>query len=215
MTSIENSPSRSEPLRETEDGEAPVEEQPRRRPRPRELRRKGIVGIFTGDGKGKSTAAFGIAVRAAGNAMPVLIVQFIKGDWKTGETTSFAKLAPTVRFERMGRGFTIDYLANPRISDDEHQASADEALAFVQEQLASGNWAVIILDEILGAIKAGLISIDQVIGLIDAKPEMLHLILTGRNAPDALIERADLVTEMREVKHPFRSGIMAQRGIEF
>lgn len=195
--------------------EAPAAPVTKSRPKPKEIRRKGLVAIFTGNGKGKSTASFGIALRSAGNRMPVLIVQFIKGEWKTGEVEALAQFAPLVRIERMGRGFTIDHLRNPRITDNEHQLAADAAITLVREQIVSGAWAVVILDEILGAIKAGLVSLETVIGLVEAKPEMLHLILTGRDAPDALIERADLVTEMREIKHPFRAGIMAQRGIEF
>lgn len=180
-----------------------------------EKRRKGLVVIYTGNGKGKTTAALGLALRAAGNRLPVLIVQFIKGQWKTGEQHTLPVLAPTIRLERMGKGFTIERLRNRRVALDEHQRAAQEAFEFTREQVLGGEWAMVILDELLGAIKAGLVPLEDVMELVREKPEMLHLVMTGRNAPDALVEAADLVTEMREIKHPYKAGIAAQRGIEF
>jgi cob(I)alamin adenosyltransferase len=177
--------------------------------------RKGLTIVYTGNGKGKTTAALGLALRAAGNRLPVLIVQFIKGQWKTGEQHTLPLLSPYVRLERMGKGFTIERLRNKRIAMDEHHRAAHEAFEFAREQLLSGAWAMVVLDEVLGAIKAGLVPLEDVLALVAEKPEMAHLVLTGRNAPDALVVAADLVTEMREVKHPYRAGIAAQRGIEF
>jgi cob(I)alamin adenosyltransferase len=178
-------------------------------------RRTGLVIVNTGNGKGKTTAALGLALRAAGHRMRVLIVQFIKGAWKTGESQALPLLAPQVDLYRMGRGFTIDRLRDRRVSDEEHAQAAQEALAFAREQVAAGAYQVVILDEVLGSIKAGLVSLEQVLDVVRAKPESVHLVLTGRNAPSELIEVADLVTEMQPIKHPYQQGIMAQRGIEF
>jgi cob(I)alamin adenosyltransferase len=181
----------------------------------RNRRRKGLVIINTGNGKGKTTAAMGLGLRATGNRMRVLVVQFIKGSWKTGEVEAIKRLGPEFELIRMGRGFTIDRLRDQRISDEEHRASAQEALELTRARLTSGEYQVVILDEILGSIKAGLVDLDQVLALVADKPADLHLVLTGRNAPPELIEAADLVTEMRPIKHPYDAGIMAQRGVEF
>lgn len=178
-------------------------------------KRKGLVIVFTGNGKGKTTAAMGMGVRAAGNKMRVLAVQFIKGQWKTGEQAALQQLAPYFELRRMGKGFTIEGLRDERIPPEEHQRAAQEALAMVREELASGGWDVVILDEILGAIKAGLVTLEQVLELVLLKPPMLHLVLTGRGAPPELVQVADLVTEMRPIKHPYEQGIPAQRGVEF
>jgi cob(I)alamin adenosyltransferase len=178
-------------------------------------RRKGLVIINTGDGKGKSTAAFGMGMRAAGNKMRVLCLQFIKGAWKTGETEAVKQLAPYFELAKTGRGFTIDRLRDQRITDEEHRQAAQQGIVWVREKLTSGDYQVVILDEILGSIKAGLVTLDQVLELVSAKPADVHLVLTGRGAPPQLIEVADLVTEMRPIKHPYQAGIMAQRGVEF
>ena len=183
----------------------------RRQPR----QHKGLVIVNTGNGKGKTTAAMGLAVRASGNGMKVLIVQFIKGRWKSGEREAL-KHIPGIDVYVMGLGFTIDRLRDERTTDDEHQAAATEAFTFARERLISGDYAMVVLDEILGSINAGLVTLDQVLELVSVKPADAHLVLTGRNAPEALIDAADLVTEMREVKHPYKlQGITAQRGIEF
>jgi cob(I)alamin adenosyltransferase len=178
-------------------------------------RRKGLVIINTGNGKGKTTAALGMGMRAAGNRMKVLVVQFIKGFWKTGEVESIKKLAPYFDLERMGKGFTIERLRDQRISDEEHRQAAQAALALARERMLSGEYQMVILDEILGSIKAGLVSLEQVLDFVAAKPPDLHLVLTGRNAPPELVEVADLVSEIMPIKHPYQNGIMAQRGIEF
>jgi cob(I)alamin adenosyltransferase len=181
----------------------------------RNRRRKGLVIINTGNGKGKTTAAFGLGLRAAGNRMKVLCLQFIKGAWKTGETEAVKLLAPNFELVKTGRGWTIERLRDQRITDEEHKAAAQEGLVWVRERILSGEYQVVILDEILGSIKAGLVTLDQVLELVSIKPPDLHLVLTGRNAPPELIEVADLVTEMQPIKHPHQAGIMAQRGIEF
>jgi cob(I)alamin adenosyltransferase len=181
----------------------------------KEKRRKGLVIVFTGNGKGKTTAAMGLALRASGNKMRVRVIQFIKGSWKTGEVEAVKPLAPLFEIVRAGLGFTIDRLRDPRIEPEEHRAAAQSGLDEARQAIASGDFAVVILDEILGAIKADLVTTGQVMSLIETKPPMLHLVLTGRDAPAEIIDAADLVTEMRLIKHPYQAGIIAQRGVEF
>jgi cob(I)alamin adenosyltransferase len=177
--------------------------------------KKGLVIVNTGDGKGKTTAALGLAMRAAGNRLRVLIIQFIKGKWKTGEAQSFKALEPQIEIVRMGQGFTIERLRDKRIPMEKHELAASEAFARAAEVVRSGDYDMVILDELLGSIKAGLVPLDDVLALVRDKPPALHLVLTGRGAPPELIDAADLVTEMRPVKHAFQQGIKAQRGIEF
>ena len=176
---------------------------------------RGLVIVNTGDGKGKTTASLGLAVRAAGNGFRVLIIQFIKGRWKTGESQSLLKLAPNIQIVRMGMGFTIERVRDPRIPMEEHEEAATRAFERAREVVLADEYDMIVLDEILGSIKANLIGLDDVLGLIRDKPERLHLVLTGRGAPPELVDAADLVTEMKMIKHPFQQGIKAQRGIEF
>ncbi len=180
-----------------------------------EKRRRGLVIVFTGDGKGKTTAAMGLALRAVGNGMRVRVIQFIKGTWKTGEVEAAKALAPNFEIVRAGRGFTIERLRDPRIPMEEHAAAAQAGLEEARRSLASGRLDVLVLDELLGALKARLVTLEQVLDLVAQKPPDLHLVITGRDAPPALIERADLVSEMRLVKHPYEQGIPAQRGVEF
>ena len=176
---------------------------------------RGLVIVNTGDGKGKTTASLGLAVRAAGNGLKVLIIQFIKGRWKTGESQSLPKLAPNIQLVRMGMGFTIERLRDPRIPMEEHEEAAHQAFARAREVVLADEFNMIVLDEILGSIKAGLVTLDDVLSLVRDKPARLHLVLTGRGAPPELIELADLVSEVVPIKHPFQNGIKAQRGIEF
>jgi cob(I)alamin adenosyltransferase len=178
-------------------------------------RRRGLLLVFTGNGKGKSTAAFGLALRAAGNRMPVKVIQFIKGSWKTGEREAINRSVPEIDVEVGGRGFTIDRLRDPKISMPEHHLAARAAFEMAREAVADGRYRMIVLDEILGSIKAGLVSEEEVLELARSRPADLHLVLTGRGATPAIVDAADLVTEMREVKHHYKAGIPAQRGIEF
>jgi cob(I)alamin adenosyltransferase len=190
------------------------QEDGRRRPAPR--KEKGLVLVFTGDGKGKTTAAMGLALRAAGHKLRVLVIQFIKGAWKTGEQEAVRALEPYITLVRAGRGFTLEHLRDPRISMDEHRQAAADGYALAQQAISSGEYDLVILDEICGTLSAGLLSLEEVLQLLERKPPRLHVVLTGRGAPPELIERADLVTEMRLIKHPYRDqGIAAQRGIEF
>jgi cob(I)alamin adenosyltransferase len=177
--------------------------------------RRGLVIVYTGNGKGKTTAALGLAVRAAGNGFRVLFLQFIKGQWKTGESQAVRALAPNMELVRMGKGFTIERLRDKRIPMEEHEQAAADAFARAGEVVRSNAYDMIVLDELLGSIKAGLVPLDNVLQLIRDKPPTLHLVMTGRGAPQALIDAADLVTEMTPIKHPYDQGIKAQRGIEF
>ncbi len=176
-------------------------------------RTKGLVIVFTGDGKGKTTAALGLAMRAVGHHYRVAVVQFIKGTMRTGEQEAAKMLAPYLEWTVGGRGFTEGALS--RATPEEHRRAAQETLRLAEEKLRSRDYRLVILDEVLGAIKAGLISTEQVLALIKAKPPAVHLVLTGRDAPPEIVDAADLVTEMKLVKHPYEQGIAAQKGIEF
>jgi cob(I)alamin adenosyltransferase len=175
--------------------------------------RKGLVIVYTGNGKGKTTAALGLCVRACGYGMKVAIVQFIKGSWQSGEIEGIKKLAPNVEFIRMGRGFVG--IIDDKLPRSEHEKAAGEALEFVRGMLLSNKYDIIILDELNVAVHLGLIEIEDVLKLIDDKPAELNLVITGRNAHKKLIERADLATEMKEIKHPYQKGILAQKGIDY
>ena len=176
--------------------------------------RRGLTIVYTGDGKGKTTAAVGLTVRAAGNKMRVLFVQFIKGSWKSGEREVLRSL-PTVELAVTGRGFTIEGLRNPRIPMQAHQDAAATGWALARQAIQEGAYDLVVLDEILGAINADLVPVDEVLETVRSRPPGLHLVLTGRGAPPELIELADLVSEVRPIKHPYERGIPAQRGIEF
>jgi cob(I)alamin adenosyltransferase len=176
--------------------------------------RHGLTLVFTGNGKGKTTAAVGLTVRAAGNRMRVFFLQFIKGQWKTGERDVLRSL-PGVDLEVTGRGFTIERLRNPRIPMDDHAAAAAHGWQVAQQIVREGQYDVVVLDEVLGAVKAGLVPLDELLDLVRSKPSTLHLVLTGRGAPPEVVEAADLVSEIQPIKHPLARGIKAQRGIEF
>ncbi|MEE9259069.1 MAG: cob(I)yrinic acid a,c-diamide adenosyltransferase [Nitrospinaceae bacterium] len=174
-------------------------------------KRKGLIIVNTGDGKGKSTAAFGVAMRAAGNKMKVFIMQFMKGKWKAGERKSLEKLSPEIEFEAMGDGFTWD-TQNP----EQDRATARKAWDIVYPRLMSGDYQLIVLDEINYVLHYKFFPEEEFLEALRNKPESVHVVCTGRNAPDGLIKLADLVTEMRCVKHPFKDQkIPAQKGIEF
>ena len=176
--------------------------------------RHGLTLVFTGNGKGKTTAAVGLTVRAAGNRMRVFFLQFIKGQWKSGEREILRGL-PGVDLEVTGRGFTIERLRNPKIPMEDHAAAAAHGWEVAQQIVHEGEYDMVVLDEVLGAVKAGLVPLEELLTLVRTKPAKLHLVLTGRGAPADLVELADLVSEVQPVKHPFQRGIKAQRGIEF
>ncbi len=174
---------------------------------------KGLVIVFTGDGKGKSTAALGVALRGCGHKMYVSIVQFIKSLSDTGEAMAIGRLAPEVEFIQGGLGFVS--CCGDTKSLDEHKKVAFDALSLARQRVTSGSWDIVILDEINNAVHLGLIDLKDVMNLVRNKHPKLHLILTGRNAHPDLIAAADLVTEMRNIKHPYGSGTPAQKGIDF
>jgi cob(I)alamin adenosyltransferase len=174
---------------------------------------RGLVIVYTGNGKGKTTAALGLCIRAVGYDEKVCIIQFIKGSWKYGELDGIKRLAPNVELYQKGLGFVG--IIDDKLDKSEHIRAAREALEFAREKIESDKYDIVILDEINVAVGLELIKVEDVMGLIDCKPELTDLVLTGRNARQEIIERADLVTEMREIKHPYQKGIMAQRGIDF
>lgn len=173
----------------------------------------GLIIVYTGDGKGKTTAALGMALRAVGRGWRVLMIQFGKGAWHYAELDSSQRLAPDFEIVPMGIGFYK--ILDDSHTEQEHRAAAERALAFVKSSIAAGNYDMLILDEINGMFGAELLDVRDVLPILDSKPEDLTLVLTGRNAPPEIIERADLVTEMREIKHPYQKGILAQKGIDY
>ena len=175
--------------------------------------RKGLIIVYTGPGKGKTTAALGAALRAVGQGLKVLMVQFIKGSWHYGELDA-AEMLGRDRFSilPMGRGFVKIGAEKP---DPEDVRLVEEAWRFASEKIAGGEHDLVILDEINYAISYRMLEPERVVEALKSKPEMVHVILTGRNAHPSITEVADLVTEMREVKHPYQKGILAQRGIDY
>lgn len=167
--------------------------------------------IFTGDGKGKTTAAFGMVLRAAGHGQRVLIVQFLKSNKASGELKALAHL-PGVECVQIGRGF-VPQPDHPEYA--KHRETALEALAFARETVTTGRHDLIVLDEICGAIARGLIEEDAVLALLDHPARVASIALTGRNAGERLIARADTVSEMRLIKHAYAEGIPARKGVEF
>ncbi len=171
---------------------------------------KGLVIVHTGKGKGKSTAAMGLAVRAIGNGMKVGIVQFVKGVWETGERVVLDKFPDLCVIKAMGEGFSWE------TQDRERDiAAARHAWEMAKEMINDPSYKLVILDELNIVLRYENLPLDEVVDVLQNKPEMLHVAVTGRNAKDELIEIADLVTEMTQIKHPFRSGVKAQVGIEF
>jgi len=175
--------------------------------------RKGLIIVHTGPGKGKTTAALGLGMRAVGQGLKVLMVQFIKGSWSYGELDA-AKMLGEDRFQiiPMGRGFVKVGSEKP---DPVDIGLVEEAWQFAKKKIQSGEYDLVILDEINYAISYRMLDPGPVLEALTRKPEMVHVVLTGRNAHPSIVEIADLVTEMREVKHPYQKGIIAQRGIEY
>ena len=171
---------------------------------------KGLILVHTGAGKGKSTAAFGMAIRCVGHGMKVGIIQFIKGAWDTAERRVMEGFGDLVTFRAMGEGFTWE--TQDRARDVE---AAGKAWEMACTMLADSSYAMVILDELNVALRYDYLPVEQVLAAIKARPEGQHVVVTGRNALPPIIEAADLVTEMTMVKHPFRDGIKAQKGVEF
>jgi cob(I)alamin adenosyltransferase len=176
---------------------------------------KGLLIVHTGKGKGKSTAAFGLATRAIGNDMRVGVVQFVKGKWETGERVVLEKFPEQIEIHAMGEGFSWE------TQDKERDiAAARKAWNKSKEMIEASRgdnpeFDMIVLDELNIVLRYDNLPIDEIIETLNNRPENLHIVITGRNAKDELIEAADLVTEMTQIKHPYRSGVKAQKGVEF
>ena len=177
------------------------------------MQETGLVIVYTGKGKGKTTAALGIVLRAVGHGYKVGMIQFIKGEWYYGELTSSRRLEPEFELIAAGRGF-VGIIDDDHPIED-HQKAAKDAIEVAKQKIASGNYDVMILDEINYAAKLNLISQQDILDVIASRPEKTSLVLTGNYVPEAIMAAADLVTEMREIKHPFQRGVMAKKGIDF
>lgn len=171
---------------------------------------KGLVMVHTGKGKGKSTAAFGMVFRALGNGMKVGVVQFVKGKWQTGERVILEKLGDQVTMTAMGDGFTWETQDRARDIEAAH-AAWERAKAMILDD----EHDMVLLDELNIVLRYDYLDVADIIAVLKAKPAMKHVIITGRNAKEELMEFADLVTDMTMIKHPFRSGVKAQVGVEF
>ena len=172
---------------------------------------KGLLIVHTGKGKGKSTAAFGLVARAVGNGMKVGVVQFVKGKWQTGERAVLERFPDQVTIRTMGEGFTWE--TQDRARDI---AAAERAWTVARELMADPSYDLVVLDELNIVLRYDHLDLDEVLEVLGARRRMLHVVVTGRNARPELIEAADLVTEMAQVKHPFREqNVRAQKGIEF
>jgi cob(I)alamin adenosyltransferase len=171
---------------------------------------KGLVIVHTGKGKGKSTAGFGVVFRALGHGMKIGVVQFVKGSWDTGERWVLEKFPDQVTISALGEGFTWE--TQDRSRDIAMARGAwEQAKAMIMDE----DIDMVLCDELNIVLRYDYLPVDEIVEVLKAKPEMKHVIVTGRNAKDELIEVADLVTEMEMIKHPFRSGVKAQKGIEF
>ncbi|MHB8124808.1 MAG: cob(I)yrinic acid a,c-diamide adenosyltransferase [Desulfitobacteriaceae bacterium] len=172
---------------------------------------QGLIQVYTGDSKGKTTAAFGLAVRAVGHGFKVFIIQFMKGQDYYGELQGLKRLEPECQIEHYGgKGWV--YKGNPSPEDIQE---ANKAFQRAKEIIAGGQWDIVILDEIFNAIWFEVLSEDELLKLLEIKPPHIEIVLTGRNASDNIIAKADLVTEMVQIKHPYEQGINARKGIEF
>jgi len=171
---------------------------------------KGLIQVYTGNGKGKTTAAFGLALRAIGRGLKVYVIQFIKGGFDYGELYIVDKL-PNLTLKAFGRGKFVTEKPAEKVDVE----FAEQALTLAEEVVKSGEYDIVILDEINVALNLKLIKIEKILKLIKDKPEHVELVLTGRYAPNEIIEAADLVTEMNEIKHPFNKGFQARKGIEY
>lgn len=173
----------------------------------------GLVIVYTGGGKGKTTAALGLAVRAVGHGWKVCMVQFVKGSGRYGEIEGSRRLAPNFELIVAGEGFVG--IGGDRKPFQVHKEAAERALEICREKISSGEYQIVILDEVNCALALKLIRVKDVVNLLETRPSGVTLVLTGDKAPKKILEAADIVTEMREIKHPFREGLPAVKGIDF
>lgn len=174
---------------------------------------QGLTIVYTGKGKGKTTAALGIVLRATGYDKKICMIQFIKGSWHYGEMNSSKRLQPGFEMVAIGKGFVG--IIDDKSPLEDHQEIANEAIKVSNTKIQSGDYDIVILDEVNYAINLGLVKLEDVLNLIKSKPSTLDLVLTGNYAKDEIIELADLVTEMKEIKHPYQQGKKAKKGIDF
>lgn len=173
---------------------------------------QGSIIVLTGEGKGKTTSALGMAMRAVGHGFKVAFLQFIKGGWKYGELEAAKRLEPELELRPLGEGFVHIDPENPDPKDVE---VARRAWEVAKEKILSGDYFMVVLDEINYAISYGLLDPMEVLEVLKKRPSHVHVVLTGRDAHPAILEAADLVTEMREIKHPFHQGVVSRKGIEY
>lgn len=173
----------------------------------------GLILVLTGNGKGKTTSAMGMVLRAAGHNMKVCVIQFMKGDLYSGEWDGLKLLGGKVELYSTGKGF-CGIQGNP-YPHSEHRENAQQALKLVEQKMLSGDFEVIILDEINNALQLKLVDLDQVMAILDTKPELMHLVMTGRDAHEEVIKRADTASRVEEIKHAYRKDIEPQPGIDY
>ena len=171
---------------------------------------KGLLIVFTGEGKGKTTAALGMAVRAAGHGLPVCFIQFIKGSWRYGELEAVKRFEGLIDLHVMGKGFTWK---SENLEEDVRLAR--EGWAFACQAIDSGKYHTVVLDEFTYLLHYGMLAVEPCLDVLARRDPAQHVVITGRHAPELLIAAADLVTEMRMIKHPLKIGVKAQKGIEF
>lgn len=176
------------------------------------MKKKGLIMVLTGDGKGKTTSALGMALRALGHGFKVIMIQFIKGSMRYGELHSVAGLTPAFEIIPLGRGFVHVDPHNPAAEDVD---AAREALRVSAEKIQSDSYFMVILDEINNAIDYGLLDVQDVLAMLTSKPPEVNVILTGRGAHPEILSRADLITEMKEIRHHYQQGEKSRKGIEF
>ncbi|MBU8933779.1 MAG: cob(I)yrinic acid a,c-diamide adenosyltransferase [candidate division Zixibacteria bacterium] len=178
-----------------------------------EQQSKSLLIVYTGDGKGKTTAALGMCLRAIGHDWHVCVIQFIKGTWKYGEIEGLKRLGAHIELNIVGEGCVG--IMNDRKDFEEHRQAARNGVKLAIEKIRSNGYELVVLDELNVAVDLGLVTDEEVEELLEARGSRLHMVITGRNAREWLIERADLVTEMKEVKHPFQKGVLAKKGIDW
>ncbi len=176
-------------------------------------KKTGLLIVYTGDGKGKTTAALGMCVRAVGYNWKICLIQFVKGSWKYGELKGLKRLEPNVELHVIGEGFVG--IVDDKKEFTEHRETARRGVELAIAKIKSGEYQLVICDELNVAHHLGLVTDEELHAIVDARQEMQNLVITGRDASQWLMEQAHLVTEMKEIKHPYRQGILAQKGIDW